>query len=104
MSKRVTREEKLAEVDKIIVTLKRDGGFPHEVEILKSIAHDLRAGGEGVADPVFNILERMLRKIEQSQGEQDKGLLLDLARQVIKYWPVMRRALIEQARAKSEAQ
>lgn len=89
---------KVAEVEKIIVTLKRDGRFPREVDILKAIAEDYRAGGDGMADPAFNMLETLLRKIERTNGDPGHGALLDLARHVTKHWPVIRAALIARAR------
>lgn len=101
MSPRIPVEDQISEVEKIIVTLKRDGRFAHEIAILKSIAEDLRVGGIGMADPVYGMLEKMLRKIERAEQNQDQIVLLDLARQVIKYWPTIRAALIQKAQAET---
>lgn len=106
MSVRVfTDKEKLAEVEKIIVMLKRDGSLPREVDILKAIAEDLRAKMPGAAGEAIEAIQSAMTQVAESKtylGYSDASLR-NLARHILGCWPVIRTALIERANQEKQA-
>lgn len=98
-----TDEEKLAEIDRIIRSMKEfklKFSERRQIDIMISIAKDMRAKQPEAPSQALTEIERSLVAVERSKTRlgYDERTLIHLANDVIGYWPTLRAALLNQGR------
>jgi hypothetical protein len=92
-----TLEEKLEEIEQLIVESRRPGSRYHHDRflILKAIAADLRATLDKPRSLSLGELERCIRKVKESHSAlgYEAGRLVETANTLIHHWPFVRQAL-----------